>query len=386
MKEMNLNSTNSQGATMKKALFVVAIAAMLVFSFAASAMATANGGSPAMERLGTTGYGSAYSGYILWSTATKATFDITAQATGPHGDYTINTLKCAVCHSVHGAASGGVALTQVRNNLGDPSSICAYCHGIGTSVTTRIVAVGYLTGSDHTGKCASGCHGESIHGANRSDYKALAARLLNNRADAAITQAITDTAITGVTSAMMNSVADGLPKTMATAYTCAGTGNAGLCHGNSAFGTATNKTAMDVSGTGAGTWKKGHPVFQNATATWSESGAQYGNKTDYPTGVTIAWANADGCNKCHDVKDSTLNKPAFPHNQVGSVVGITGTSVKPHVGLTSKLWMSKASYQGAGDQVAITDPAYQTNYAGIVDGVCLKCHRPSVSAGVGYDF
>jgi hypothetical protein len=367
---------------------VVAVAAMLVFSFATTAFAVlANGGSPAIELNGTTGYGSAYSGYVLWSTATASTFDPANQGAKPHGNYTVNTLKCAVCHSVHGAASGGVALTQVRSNLHDPSEICAYCHGIGNSITDKIVSVGYLTGSDHGGGCAGACHGRSVHGANRSKYMALAVRLLHNTSDVAIDNAIANSSVTGITSAIMNNVADdGLPPAMATAYVCGAQGNGGGCHGNSAFGVMTNKYAQDVSGTNAGTWKKGHPVFQNARTNWSEAGAQYGNKTDYPSGVTIAWADTDGCRTCHDAIDSVRGKPAFPHNQVsGPATNVSGNPVLPHVGTTSRLWLSKAAF--AGDtRKKITDPAYQTNYAGIVDGICIKCHRPSVSAGVGYQY
>jgi len=368
MKEMNHHS-NQGTHTMKKTFLVVALATMLVFGFAASAMADANGGSGAVVS----------GGYILWSTASNNTQDVTAQDFGPHGNYTTNSLKCAVCHSVHGSVSGGIALTKVPNTLTAPTQICAYCHGIGTSVTSKIVSVGYLTGSDHTGGCAGACHATSVHGADASIIPALGSRLLNNRADVPVIWAYgVNSAITGLTPLMMDDVNGPLAKTMATAYTCAGDGASamlgGNCHTNSAFGIAKSGQAMDLDGFGAGTWKTGHPVYQTAHSNWSETGAMY-------TG-TVAYADATGCNKCHDVIDSTLSKPSFPHNQVDAA----GHSYDvPHTAPSSKLWMTKAAYTGA-TKTTITDPLYQTNYAGIVDGVCLKCHRGTATSGVGYDF
>jgi hypothetical protein len=357
MKEMNINSTNQGVQTMKKSLFVVAVAAMLVFAFAGSAFAAyATVGSDI-------NVGGA--GYIAWSSASGSTFDAAAQNYGPHGDYTTNSLKCAVCHSVHGASSSGIALTKVPNSLTQPSQICAYCHGIGTTVTNKIVSVGYLTGTDHTaGGCANGCHASSVHGADTSVYASLASRLLNNRADIAIAAAITATAKTGLTNAIMNDVNAGQSKAMATAYTCGGDAG-GLCHGNSAFGVMQQGKLENTNANG---WKTGHPVWQGASNDWSQSGALFGTPASAFDG-TVAYADAFGCAKCHDITDAARGgATAFPHNQQGGSV----------------LWMTKAA-SVAGGKTTITD---DSSYGTLVDGVCLKCHRSNTgnTVGVGYTF
>lgn len=46
-----------------------------------------------------------------------------ASSTGPHGDYVTNTVKCGVCHAIHGAAASGEALLQTNR-----ANACTYCH------------------------------------------------------------------------------------------------------------------------------------------------------------------------------------------------------------------------------------------------------------------
>jgi hypothetical protein len=414
MKEMNITSIN-QGVTMKKALFVVAVAAMLVFAFAATAMAATNfvGSAPT---------------YLSWNVVSESYYpgggigDIAAQEFGPHGSYTANTIKCAICHSVHAATSGSVALTGVTGGVAGASVLsasCAYCHGVG-GFTDLQVAVSKTTGSDHAGACAGGCHANSPHGVGVSAYKVLAQKLLSDRSNRAIANAINaplnGDGQTGMTQDLMD-LAVGqdakLALTMATAYTCAGDGNGvGLqtCHNSSAFGVAQQNQVMDISGDQSGTWLSGHPVYSALdTADWSQPGATYGSQI----GAQIAWkpttGTAVGCDACHDVNNTDISAPAFPHNQVEAADGSTGKGTDGGdpllyaIGDTnaSILWMTKAADAAGTGQATIAGPDqnanmntspntyrdYQKSYMSIADGVCLKCHISTDGlSGVGKTF
>ncbi|MHB1017902.1 MAG: hypothetical protein ACYC2X_08470 [Coriobacteriia bacterium] len=109
---------------MKKTLMIVALAMVLVFAFSGIASAKIT------------------NGYITWATA-SANLDGTVAT--PHSGYTVNTEKCAVCHSVHNAAVAGTAWTGtdpwtartgeetqmlLRSSV---SNACIYCH-----ITTNV--------------------------------------------------------------------------------------------------------------------------------------------------------------------------------------------------------------------------------------------------------
>lgn len=144
---------------MKKTLFVVAVAAVLVLAFAGSAFAY----TPVPL-------------YIAWSAAG-------VNSNGPHADYQTGTTKCAVCHSVHIApqagyagTTGGVAWTAtgptqllLRSSVQDS---CRFCH-IDTSIGGIVLyggtggVYGTAWGVGHTGLNNSACvNCHAVHGAN----------------------------------------------------------------------------------------------------------------------------------------------------------------------------------------------------------------------------
>jgi hypothetical protein len=99
-------STSTKGATsMKKALIVLVLAAALVFAFSGVAFAKYAGYGYNID-------GTNHVGYLSWD---GAVFANPAQAgQSPHGGYTANTVKCAVCHSAHRAATDQTKLASAQ--------------------------------------------------------------------------------------------------------------------------------------------------------------------------------------------------------------------------------------------------------------------------------
>lgn len=200
---------------MKKTLFVVAIAAVLVFAFAASAMAASgfpNRSSAYLGSLNTStqtdqialAAGGTKAAYITWTQAKTSVAAMeefngtgvsgTEAATqllmdkGPHSGYSMTTIKCQVCHSAHKAVYTGTALT--------PSSTggCVTCHGAASTFGFETVAAGDALDSRHGGAeaCTSYlCHTQSPHGADVSVYPAAASALLSAYVDPQLKAAIT---------------------------------------------------------------------------------------------------------------------------------------------------------------------------------------------------
>ncbi|MCE5190744.1 MAG: hypothetical protein LLG08_03140 [Actinomycetia bacterium] len=144
---------------MKRTLFVMALAAMLVLGFAATAFAYVPNPT-----------------YIAWD-------GTGANVNGPHADYQTATTKCAVCHSVHAApgasfegTTGGVPWTAGTSTelllRSTAAESCKYCH-----IDTAVGGVqlyggasgvyGTWMGPGHSGlnhSACTNCH--AVHGAN----------------------------------------------------------------------------------------------------------------------------------------------------------------------------------------------------------------------------
>ena len=227
MKEMTRIRKNHLGGSVKKTLFVMALAMALVFVVAGTAMAlpTYGGqnraGAPAtatavvpvtatetvITGVGTPGvtingttfttgtvtpgsdtlYGAGTNTYENWSLTIN--YNGNAGTNSPHGNFTTTTVKCVVCHAVHYAAPGGAPAANGNFNNGTQvadtllrmraDQACVFCHATagqavnGTPVYDGIGVAGGLPGSTggafNTGHVAgtncSVCH-SSVHGAN----------------------------------------------------------------------------------------------------------------------------------------------------------------------------------------------------------------------------
>jgi hypothetical protein len=379
MKEMN-SITHTQGVfNMKKTALVVALATMLVFSMSTVAMAKI-AGSPAIAL---------DNGFVAWSTAltatsagTDATFPTgiqpdPAQAAGPHANYTTSTIKCAVCHSTHGAPVGSFLLTKATGvGAGSSASaVCSYCHArTATASSAKVSLVMGSSTSPHSGRCSAvdGCHAQSPHGVGVSTYSLMSSKLINVRVDTLIANAITNTAVTGLTAADFAAASPNGFKVV-TGYVC---GQA-ACHTQSAFAISTRDSQMFVNGpSGANSsFKTGHPVMAAARATYVPPA---GSAMVTGVGKAVAWVATDGCDSCHSVLDAgNGNQSWFPHNVPEAEVPGSGAA----------LWMQVAA--DSSQPLVNLDPLWVTDgadYGSVTDGNCLKCHRNGAGNGVGLDY
>lgn len=370
MKEMTLKSNTTQGVlNMKKTVLVIALAMMLVLSFSSVAMAK-NAGSPAIvgDTSGrATSNFAAQSGYVYWSAATRiASLDANQAIAGPHGNYTTTTIKCATCHSVHGAnAAGKVLLPSTASG-----ATCNFCHYAGSTIVPADRQVSLNAGGTSNtphGGCLGYCHSTSPHGVGASEYLTLKDNLLIDEADHRIAAAITNTANTGITQAIMDDTASHDGVTLGTGYVCSRSG----CHANagSAFSIKSSNKTMLLEDALAQT-KTGHPVLGAATTNWTQAGHGINAETPWvPAEKQVAFTGVEsGCNACHDYVDPATTNPAFPHNRLGT-----------------RLWMTTASDASRSDVASITGTLDW--YATSVDGACLKCHvNAAGDAGVGITY
>jgi hypothetical protein len=418
MKEMTPNKNIILGGSVKKTLFVVAVAAMLLFAVAGSAFAvnhsgqqrlgaastfTTATGNPLPVTGGQPSNGIAGAGtetYMDWSTALGTNGVV---GNSPHGNFTTTTVKCVVCHAVHYAAPGGapVGSGQTADTLlrMKASDACGFCHGqTGTAVNGTPVYDGIYTasmasgGSANTGHAVgtncNECHA-SVHGVNEDNSVASLAGFLlkgqpNNGSTGSGTMiaAITaiDTTATGQGFAS-GAALGGTPAVYATTNTSVLREQAvGIfcaeCH-NGAYATVAAGAQTNVSGANGTVAYSGHRIAAAATSTWNATGAKVSSSALNGT-LAVAWAPATNCKSCHDATDSFGNA-AFPHSWGGT-----------------KMWLMSATDAGAtktalpygtaaGSGYNPLSPA--TNGPQLSDGVCLKCHvAAGGAAGVGVTF
>lgn len=415
---------------MKRAMIVFALAAVLVVALGGTALA--KGASPANR---SSSYLAKGESYIKWTDAQAkmAATGASAEATASvHGNYLTTTVKCQVCHSAHKASSTGDTLLQAT-----AAQACVPCHLGATATSSLKVSAGNRHGG--TTQCTNGyCHAVAPHGAGDiSKYATLKTAMLTQNADSLLDAAIASAATTGtvngniyatgtttpiatiavrnpgVTAALLNDVstpaAIAVGRAVGTGYVCANGG----CHMNGQFNSLTEDATfgvwgadliVDVAAPATGystTLPDGTPyVIPNgtysSTAVVNVAGVDYNVWDLYHMrksaikGHTlatvadlavrnVAFANVGQCSSCHDSIDYRISATAkqFPHGN--TVVNPDGTI--PATGNVSNAWFLLKPYVGG--------TATSTNKTTLVsgmDGACLKCHRSSDTAGVGFDF
>lgn len=377
-----------KGVSMKKTVFVVALAAVLVFAFATAAFATS---------AKTWNYST---DYYTWGTTpnsgnggtpTLANLGDNAANPGAHGNYLSTTAKCGICHSVHRAKGDGVKLL----NTADRS--CLGCHRTGTATATDVrVAWGFgsgphgsttvMTGGTGTNPTGStclnrACHIGNPHGANGSSYKVVAQKLLSPATDAALAAAVANPVASGISADKLNAVEATTKEwksTVRTGYNC----NQSGCH---------VQTLLAVVEKG---WSETRYDTYEATHGYADKTGHLGI-----AGTTgVAFAPVESCVSCHDQEDpatvngndSTVSGYTFPHGQVATwqqpgqvVTGATyadSTEGPATAGPRAWLWMNIGEYVGA------TKTPMTTSNMKAYDGACIKCHRADATTGVGLTF
>lgn len=399
MKEMRSVKINQGVGNMKKTLIVVALATAFVLAFSAAALAvgpffSSNATAPNV-------WNANYAGYLRWSYGST----LTSAGLSPHGDYATSTNKCAVCHSVHRAASDGTVLTAINDRTlsgysGSNSGYtrgCGFCHGHTPTFSVKQVGMG-TDGTISPHSNCNRCHIESPHGAGASTFAVLKAIMINEDPDAKIEYDLTNN-INGLTADMFdgtNASLSATGKTLGTGYLC------NTCHSNAqggkhlAFAVNTPNAAPAIGGEGnpitAGD-ATGHRVTATVTTNWNQTPGQY---NAFFTGggavgaqSQIAWAPANSCQTCHDAKKAD-GSYAFPH---GYVDGAGAYQTKTTAG-ASLVWLTTADSPGAAHTVLGTTAGgtssaniNSTNNKLTEDGLCIKCHvADGGTAGVGITY
>jgi hypothetical protein len=323
---------------MRRISFVVTLAVVIVFAFSGVAMAKY------------AGYGDSY---LSWDDALLINPD---QGSSPHGGYTMTTVKCAVCHSAHRAASD-----QTEAGVGSYWKLtpggqsCVACHtATGSNPSAKLVEwpSAYAEGGPHNSfNCMGQCHA-GVHGGIASKYGSAAKFLLNPSTRPGTTNGMNldqglDAAIAAgnlggaVSSAALIETWPALDfqqagaRAMVTGYLCAQAG----CHTASQF--AINTPGYAGARTLPGDWTNGpYGVFYTGHLT---SGS-----TNHCTSSGCHSFASDGsdsvCAKCHDFKGVVTGSSAWPHANrnipVYEWIRPTGTlEVTTTVPAANNLWM-----------------------------------------------
>ena len=474
---------------MKKALFVVAIALILTFAFATGAFATT---------------GKFFKGgvdYYTWSNPTGSPTPGTAWVAsglsgiganptnpGAHANYLATTAKCGICHSVHRAAGDGTKLLPTSD------ATCAGCHTGGTAITAKNVTWATLNpdytydgGAELNGPAGAGggphndgadtlvedeywdgvgsppepsyehgarygcwtrrCHATNPHGANSSQYKIFAAKLLFNNSPADDAAEIGTTTIgsyggddavydaLGATDASVQRFADANPgiitlsggdilvngvapdaaetHALVAGLTCGrpsvGDDEIGNdeCHAEASYaivdkGIKENRNhATKISGN-----DNSLPAYPNAAnggsnnffRTDNTGGEALGfggndnrdSKTGHVAGSFAAvpaagsYAPISGCTSCHDQTDSD-NTVAGNFTFPHGQTATGDTNLYAPDGTTMATGQRVRIWAGYSGSIEGTLTNFSDNYSNqkAFDGQCLKCHRDGAGNGIG---
>ncbi|HAL30076.1 MAG TPA: hypothetical protein DCP20_05100 [Coriobacteriia bacterium] len=256
---------------MKKTAFVLFLAAIMVFAFAASALADTS------------------SGTITWDSTAPNDSPAT-----PHKGYVYNTEKCLVCHAVHKAsATGEVLLGATVGNA------CDYCH-VSTSAVSNVEVYNQDPANhqsdtvfNHSNSCTE-CH--AVHGANTVDQADLSQKIL--KADASLGVQ------SGVPAAdwdLTNGSREGALSAFCT-----------QCHPYFVDTYALSDTDGDVIGSaGVGGPYNSHIMTSDFVA------YDPGTHVSVPDTTQVAYASSAYCTSCHDGGADTV-ADNFPHLTSGA--------------------------------------------------------------------
>jgi len=388
MNQANIVTKSTKGGhSVKKSVFVVAMAVALVFLFAASAYASFlaptrartwnwmadyyTWGSPDGGGLPGVSTATGYDGGLL------STVGANPSNPGVHANYLANTAKCGVCHSVHRARGDGIMLLNTNN------ATCAGCHIIGSTVTNLVVNWG--TGPHGGGNpltCqARACHVDNPHGAGGSQWAIVAAKLLNAATDALLVTPTANAVASGISATELDVLAGAVwPEStrslVRTGYNC------NICHSSTTLAVLNRGWSelrhANIAATASPLVPKQGHIGVADTSVGVELWRSGSVTTTHTETIQTAFAPVSDCESCHDQRDSRASSGfTFPH---GQLVSAPSTSNMP-VGTRAFLWMGYSG--GAGQTLTPITLADERAY----DGNCLKCHRSTVGdAGVGLTY
>lgn len=341
-----INHTLKESNNMKKTFVIAIMAVALVLAFASTAVARPSGDI-----------------YKAWN----------AGIGSPHSGYTTATTKCAVCHSVHYAATSGSTWTKAGNTWtagtentemllrSSVANACNYCHITtavgGVQIYGGLVAA-YTTSSNtaHNFATCEECH--AVHGAE-TYAGANAAKILRQTPNGAsiqpeviATTLPTTSTITPLYATTAAAFADTDKYNQQTAF-CSS------CHRE--WTTSSDATIQaTIYSDPQNEYYKGHAMTASLN---SAVGAPLGNTL--AAGTQMAWSASNQCRSCHDaggVDQSGVTFNNFPHYTQGYY-----------------RFMVSAANDAAANDASQTVPSMS-------DGQCLKCHKGTATTGVGQTY
>ncbi len=281
------------------------------------------------------------SGFVTWGQVTGEPGN--SGATSPHGGYATNTVKCAVCHAVHNAQSGGEVLLRTT-----VAAACTYCHiDTGNVVSTMKVYGGTYSNytvdtpyghqswnSGNSGVKCEQCH--QVHAAG--DHMTLNTQLTRKILIGAKVQDLLDPYYDPrVTTAPNNTDS----KETALTKWCT------RCH-KSDGDPGSNRTYYTPW------YSDGGHVLKAIDA------SGYAGDGPSAQGMQVAWASSEYCSSCHAKGYGT------------------SPSQWPHWTTSKRFLLSSSDASAASADITGTTATY-------IDGVCLRCHRAG-SLGVGMSY
>jgi predicted CXXCH cytochrome family protein len=333
---MNVSlSTTRRGDSMKKnTLLIVVAVAVMFFAMAATA------------------YANTVSGFETWTPGLGG--NGAAGSDNPHQSYSTTTVKCAVCHAVHKAPTGGQVL--LRDTV---ANACVVCH-IDTDAGNKVI---YTNGahenyySSNPGSYAHNSDGNTamsptnvtcvmchtVHGAGR----------ITGNVNPVGTKILKPTGFQ-TTNGAPDPTANGLTREQRITGFCT------RCHPY--FMDA--YTGEVVTDTIAGSTAYRSHVMKVADANYTGAGATFAGQ--------VAFAPSTDCRDCHDAglinQGTGQTISSFPHRTPGA-----------------ERFLKRADH--VNDTTNATDSADANS-----DGVCLKCHAtgtngvPAITGGVGFSY
>lgn len=318
---------------MKKALFVLAFAALMVVAFAPSAFAL-------------------------------------------HGSFAAYGLSCAECHVVHNSSGGNLfvqanqaainASTPVGVGVADPTkslqwtggtyvnnsteALCEYCHVYGGHAIQQVYGAG-LTASSNT---------MGIHeiGATTIPDSGSGAWALKGDGAGKLGCVDCHNALPHAGKAFTAVKIDSPTKAAQSIYAQDANVNAfcSRCHNSN--------MAVSLGGTS-------HILTSAAAGTLIMSTTGFGNQQ-------VAWTNTATCLSCHGAKEFH-NLAAQPGTQPGVLINGASSAGPPASGYATGTAFT--NYGGGGGYGA-------TNYSidEVADGMCLSCHQSGTGSGVGLTY
>lgn len=275
-----------------------------------------------------------YGSYVSWSDVAG----LPGQGSSPHGGYASTTVKCGVCHAVHGAAVTASSGLDPELLLQDAvSEACNYCHVGGAGGYTQVYGGDpanysgadlpnahnvYLDGATVVGVTCGKCH--QVHGADgqMTANAYLTTKIL--RGDKTYNEFAPNYDPVAQAPLSTDDSSTALTKW------CAG------CH----FTRGAYPYYAD------GYLQQSH-IMTTATAAYGNSAGGYSGK--------VAWKSSTYCFSCHS---SGFGTAAWPHYTSG-----------------------EGFLESASGATATATGALRANE----DGVCLRCHR-SGTEGAGFNY